>query len=337
MQNDVLKGIVDNAGPITYGTVREENNHYDVTWRQTAPGPVLPNDEIKGLKLIATYRVDNWNVSLHATNSQAQAIAKVPSNLASLLASNEKKTTTLGITTRNVQFKAVIEHLRALSRYLLGTNLPSVKAEMMVVPSTAGYRVIGQKSLTGAVPIKVIMRLPMPTDAATPKVVDEVNALFEAAGNLGYFVAKAKTAKKSGNQLSANAEWMVKSEADAECWQLAVRPSLAAGLPIRVKSGGELPRGLIPAFAALHRQSPNNVAVLKVYALLLLVSNARSFLTYINEPWPYQGTDIEGLNAVLGFCKYFIHYKGDIETAHLSPRKVKFSPFFHKSGNPWTQ
>ncbi|HET6492705.1 MAG TPA: hypothetical protein VFG44_07010 [Burkholderiales bacterium] len=128
----------------------------------------------------------------------------------------------------------------------------------------------------------------------------------------------------------------VKDAANSFCWRLAARPALAAYADIQLKMGAgnqgmdnvNLVRKVSAADSKAH---PQDDVLLTIYASSTVIAGADKYLEYRGLSWPRTGMDIDDINALLEYCRAFVHYEGDVTTDPMPLAYVEPIPFFTKA------
>lgn len=215
-----------------------------------------------------------------------------------------------------------------LAAYMFGTDPLPVDADIYLVPKTDRFSHKWASSAPDAVPVRYAFVYDVKPPENKSAADGAMKQRWEGLANLGYLLQKFEMANGVTAGPADPHARVLKAEANSLCSLLALRPALAAGTDLRVKSGARLPPTTLPVLKANYDNHPDSAVALKMYVGALLFREAQAYMDHAHENWPAKGTNKSGLNAALRFCRALVHYPGSIETTHMPFELVDKEPIF---------
>lgn len=215
-----------------------------------------------------------------------------------------------------------------LAAYIFGTDPLPVDATIYLVPKAGKFSHQWESSAFDAVPVRYAFLYDAKSGENKSAADGTLKQRWEGLANLGYLLQKFEMANGVTAGPTDPHARILKAEANSLCSLLALRPALAAGTDLRVKSGARLPPTTLPVLKANYDNHPDSAVALKMYVGALLFREAQAYMDHAHEDWPEKGTDKNGLNATLRFCRAIVRYPGGIETTHMAFELADKEPDF---------
>lgn len=290
-----------------------------VTWITQLPGkhsyigPSLDRAEV-----ISEGSFSNWRWNIVGSESIQQSYRAWSNSNEAVSSGNEEAR----------GWNGGMQRLYRLSAYLLGTPPRAIQVRMLLIPKGESF------DLRTTDPIDSNMTLtlaaPFVVESNDERSQDRSENFREAIAIVGSQLqhvdfAEGLTAGPTTGNVRA-----VKDAANSFCWRLAVRPALAAytNAPLKVDGRTSNLQMTTAVLAANYAKHPEEKVALTLYSAALTVSGADAYLRYRGLEWPKTGRDIDGVNALLEYCKALIHDPNDITTQQVPVESVKADPFF---------
>lgn len=314
--------------------ILSSHSPYSVSYHVTIRG-AQPQMMVKP-QLLASGQHETWTWTIKAFPQVAAALRQWQARKQSVEANRTQGTAYPS----EFDWSALMQRLYAVDQFLLGSPPMPLDIQILLIPREKfGFH--GTVHSDQALPVRLILN---DTD------LEQTSRSFDLVQTATLLVLI-----QLQQGLFADAEWKagllpktVKSDRKLKffvnqmCFESASRIAVADLLA----GNGNLPEliedTLIPQplngfrslmVKAVYHWRPSSFSAQQAMANELLSTGLQSYLKQLGLPasYPHHGRDIRQVNAVLNYCRAFIHYTGDIGKQSLPPESIPGGEFFHSS------
>jgi len=219
-----------------------------------------------------------------------------------------------------------------LATYMFGATPLPVDAKIYLVSGTKGFVHEWHASSFDGVPVRYAFRYDKEVPGASVVSPDALVQRREGLSNLVYLLQKYELANgvtkgvRNGDD-RANA---LKAEENSLCALLAIRPALAEGMAVKIKSGAQISSTTLAVLKENYNRHDGSESALKMYATAVLFREAGAYMDGLHQNWPKKGTDKLELNSTLRFCRAFVKYQGNVEEQRMPAALADNEPDFFR-------
>ncbi|MGH2507708.1 MAG: hypothetical protein ACRDHZ_09960, partial [Ktedonobacteraceae bacterium] len=94
---------------------------------------------------------------------------------------------------------------------------------------------------------------------------------------------------------------------------------------LKTRGVGATGRGLL---AGIYKKHPKDMLAQELYAVDLTLHEGSEYLSVEGLKMPRNGKDLIAINSLLGFCRAFVHYRGDIRKKPMPLLNIKPANLF---------
>lgn len=326
----VLSGCASTLSSAIYGVVKDQNMQlhdvqiasprapYEITWT-TKLGTAGHQKSYKApLVVISSGQYHNWTWTVQGPSSVA----------ASWKIWLQHGAQQSGITTADGQpatldWQHGFERLWKVTNYLLGEKPLPMRLTLTLIPNKQAFQGSVTRSSDDKVPVVFSAWYPTTTKVTKPAAQKRFHYYAESLAIAGGMLERVELARGVTTAPAKGAGRTIKDRANAVCWRIAGRPAIAAGTTFKFKSQSGIGGGGVNLVANIYQQHPNDIRAQYFYAAALTLHAASNYLASQGLKMPASGKDFSSINALLGFCRAFIHYPGDIRNKPMPLRDVK--------------
>jgi hypothetical protein len=220
--------------------------------------------------------------------------------------------------------------LYEMSAYLLGEPPRAIDAHVMLIPSGRAFALHQWRSIAATTQFDFAAAYSISRGLSNSAQSERFNDVRSALARFGGSIQHLELATGASAAPVHEPARAVKDAANSYCWNVSVRPALAAYTDTQIP-GNDAGSSAVEIGAAMYAQHPDSQLALGAYAVLLDVTGANAYLESRGLKWPESGRDIDDINGLLEYCRALIQSNSDITKEPLSVDRIEPIPFFtHK-------
>ena len=339
-----LAGCASMIGSIVYGTIINSRlplynariysvrPSYHILW-VSKRGRATKHSRIRTpLRTIATGRYRNWDWTVQGTDVVASSWRFWLSGSGGKHKPVIWSSAIVGNGLQRIHaWQYGFERLWKVTRYLLDTSPLPMKITVILLPHGMPYHLSVITRGRTRIALPLVAWYPISRSDARATSAKQFRAYMKTLGEVGGQLERVELATGHTAAPRHGRGRLIKDLANATCFRVSTELALAAGTTFKVPNpvaAGAGKGGVDKIIASLYKEHPQSLAVQEIYAVILLVHGIKEYQAYEGQSWPQDGRNLHEINALLGYCHAFVHYRGDIRTRTLPGVEVSPAHFF---------
>lgn len=287
------------------------------------PTPRQPAD--RDFEVIADGRYRNWTWTVKALPKVAASWRIWRENAHRWMQGHRTKIPVAPVT----DWRSGIRRMYETAEFLLNAKPAPLDLEILLIPDSWSYRhsvILGSRN---RIPLRLVSGYP-----ASRKTTDQVMRQrwaslwqsLEAAGRLLAHVALERGRLAAPAQSAARA---LKDAANARCWAYSLGQAFAAGsTKASIPTSGDDFSLALTWMGKAYEEYPDDRQLRQSYATGLVIDRLAQFLKSKDLARQPNGPSLAQINAILTFCRAFVHSNEDVRHARVVPNDTDIAAFF---------
>lgn len=309
--------LIEERDPAWTATVTSEENTTYIEWTSAIPGTERETrsiGDITEIPVLAHSTTEQWQWTIRGEQAVSDAIQQAFANLDV----NESATpSSVGTLVPIADWPGAMSRLYRLTEFLLAGSPPAADINLVLVPKGQSYRHTAKVPLTKPITIEIVVPFPTALENQDQADPERLTALLRSVAIIGMHVQHVALEYGLTSAPESGMARTVKAHANSLCWLTAARRALYLGseLPVRPSSDSVSLSQLslaLPLIRSTHERNPDDDSVLQMLAGTALLRDEERFFEARRIQRPSLGTQTERIDSVMGFCRDYLQYPGNV-------------------------
>ncbi len=309
--------LIKERNPAWTATVTSQENTTYIEWVSSIPGQeseVQSIATITEIPVIAEGVTQQWRWTIRGEQAVADSVQQA---FADLDVEGTAVASSVGTLVPISDWSGAMSRLYRLTEFLLATTPPAADLTLVLVPEPHSYRHTAKFALTDPVTIETVVPFPVNVENPDHEDSERLAALTRSVAIIGMPVQHVALEYGQTSAPEGGIARTVKAHANSYCWLTAVRRGLYLGSDLSVRpssdsiSLSQLSLAL-PLIKSTQKRNPDDHSVLGMLAAISLLRDEERFLEARRTQRPSLGTQIERIDSLMGFCRDYLQYPGNV-------------------------